>query len=108
MLVQLRADTITAIEEIRRMVYAMRPPALDELGLVPALRQQAVGLRHRTDAPCRWSVVAPDVLPTLPAAVEVAAYRIVIEALANVARHTGSAAGHGDAPRAAVGAASWR
>ena len=47
MVAQLRADTVIAIEEIRRMVYAMRPPALDELGLVPALRQQAVGLRNR-------------------------------------------------------------
>ena len=51
MVAQLRADTVTAIEEIRRMVYAMRPPALDELGLVPALRQQAVGLRNRDGEP---------------------------------------------------------
>ena len=35
MVAQLRADTVIAIEEIRGMVYAMRPPALDELGLVP-------------------------------------------------------------------------
>ena len=35
MVAQLRADTVIAIEEIRRMVYAMRPPALDELGLMP-------------------------------------------------------------------------
>ena len=53
MVAQLRADTVTAIEEIRRMVYAMRPPALDELGLVPALRQQAVGLRNRAGEPVR-------------------------------------------------------
>ena len=51
MLDQLRADTGIAIEEIRRMVYAMRPPALDELGLVPALRQQAVGLRNHHGGP---------------------------------------------------------
>ena len=51
MVAQLRADTVIAIEEIRRMVYAMRPPALDELGLVPALRQQAVGLRNRDGEP---------------------------------------------------------
>jgi signal transduction histidine kinase len=88
---QLRADTVTAIEEIRRMVYAMRPPALDELGLVPALRQQAVGLRNRAGAPVAVDVTAPDDFPDLPAAVEVAAYRIVTEALTNVARHSSSA-----------------
>jgi len=90
MLTQLRADTVTAIEEIRRMVYAMRPPALDELGLVPALRQQAMGLRNRDGETVAVDVRAPDDLPDLPAAVEVAAYRIVVEALANVARHSDS------------------
>ncbi len=91
MVAQLRADTVTAIEEIRRMVYAMRPPALDELGLVPALRQQAVGLRNRAGDPVAVDVTAPDEFPDLPAAVEVAAYRIVTEALTNVARHSTSA-----------------
>ena len=89
MLSQLRADTTIAIEEIRRMVYAMRPPALDELGLVPALRQQAVGLRNKEGRPISVRVAAEE-LPGLPAAVEVAAYRIVTEALANVARHSTS------------------
>ncbi len=91
MVAQLRADTVTAIEEIRRMVYAMRPPALDELGLVPALRQQAVGLRNRAGEPVAVDVSAPEEFPDLPAAVEVAAYRIVTEALTNVARHSTSA-----------------
>ena len=91
MVAQLRADTVAAIEEIRRMVYAMRPPALDELGLVPALRQQAVGLRNRDGEPVAVDVTAPEDLADLPAAVEVAAYRIVIEALTNVARHSSSA-----------------
>ena len=54
---QLRADTTTAIEDIRRLVYAMRPPALDELGLVPALRQQARVCGPPTDGRCgsTWS-----------------------------------------------------
>ena len=91
MVAQLRADTVTAIEEIRRMVYAMRPPALDELGLVPALRQQAVGLRNSAGEPVAVHVTAPEEFPDLPAAVEVAAYRIVTEALTNVARHSTSA-----------------
>lgn len=90
MVAQLRADTVIAIEEIRRMVYAMRPPALDELGLVPALRQQALGLRSRDGDPVMVDVSAPAEFPDLPAAVEVAAYRIVTEALTNVARHSTS------------------
>ena len=82
---------MTAVGEIRRLVYDMRPPALDELGLVPALRQQALeSCGPRTGAPCGSSVEAPEALPALPAAVETAAYRIATEALTNAARHSGS------------------
>jgi signal transduction histidine kinase len=80
-----------AIGDIRRLVYDLRPPALDELGLVGAIRERAA----QQSAPAerdgvqglRVDVVAPDHLPQLSAAVEVAAYRIVQEALANVVRH---------------------
>ncbi len=89
LLVTVRAETVGAIEEIRRLVYAMRPPALDELGLVPALRQQAVGLRTADGVPLRVTITARAVPATVTAAVEVAAYRIVMEALTNVARHSG-------------------
>lgn len=86
----LRAETVTAIEEIRGMVYGMRPPALDELGLVGALRQWGVGLRTAQGAALRVSMDVIGDLAELPAAVEVAAYRIVVEALTNIGRHTGS------------------
>ncbi|MDX1688268.1 MAG: GAF domain-containing sensor histidine kinase [Candidatus Promineifilaceae bacterium] len=72
------------VAEVRRLVYELRPPALDELGLVGAIRDQVVGQRNET----RVNVTAPaGGLPSLPAAVEVAAYRIAMEALTNVARH---------------------
>ncbi|MEJ7744516.1 MAG: histidine kinase [Nocardioidaceae bacterium] len=58
LLVSLRAETVTAIEEIRRLVYAMRPPALDELGLIPALRQQAAALRTSDGNPLRVTITA--------------------------------------------------
>ncbi|HEX8870563.1 MAG TPA: sensor histidine kinase, partial [Lentzea sp.] len=90
LIARLRSDTVQAIDEIRRMVYAMRPPALDELGLVPALRQQAMSLRNRAGAAVTVDISTPDALPALPAAVEVAAYRIVVEALTNIARHSDS------------------
>ena len=89
LLVTLRAETVSAIDEIRRLVYAMRPPALDELGLVPALRQQAVALRTAGGDPLRVTITAGELPATVTAAMEVAAYRIVMEALTNVARHSG-------------------
>jgi signal transduction histidine kinase len=90
MLRALRAETVTAIEEIRRLSYAMRPPALDELGLVPALRQQSATILVPDGTPLHTEFHTPDSLPGFPAAVEVAAFRIVIEALTNAARHSGS------------------
>jgi signal transduction histidine kinase len=85
LLVELKAHAQTAIADIRRLVYGLRPPALDELGLVGALREYAAN--HHTADGMRVSVEAPDALPTLPAAVEVAAYRIALEALTNATRH---------------------
>ncbi len=80
-----------AIGDIRRLVYDLRPPALDELGLVGAIRERGVqqsAPAERDDTQgLRIDVSAPDSLPPLSAAVEVATYRIVQEALANVARH---------------------
>jgi two-component system, NarL family, sensor kinase len=73
-----------AIADVRRMVYGLRPPALDELGLVGAVRQVAQQLADRVDIAV--DAVAP---PVLPAAVEVAAYRIATEAMTNVVRHSG-------------------
>jgi signal transduction histidine kinase len=74
----------TAIADIRRLVYDLRPPALDELGLVAALRQHVETVQPGT---VQLRLEAPEDLPPLPAAVEVAAYRIVQEAMTNVLRH---------------------
>jgi signal transduction histidine kinase len=89
LLAGLRDQTIGAIEEIRRLVYGLRPPALDGLGLLGALREYAVMVSRRSDgATLTVTVEAPPALAELSAAVEVATYRIAIEALTNVVRHS--------------------
>jgi two-component system, NarL family, sensor kinase len=86
---QLRADTTAAITDIRRLVYGLRPPALDDLGLIESLRQQSARLAQRPDGgSVAVQMDAPADLPPLPAAVEVAAYRIITEAMTNAARHS--------------------
>ncbi|MFJ8634065.1 sensor histidine kinase [Streptomyces sp. NPDC093568] len=84
----LRADIGDAITEIRRIVYGLRPRALDELGLVDAVRQRIAPLCASDGRPLTFTIDAPRRLPLLPAAVEVAAYRVAVEAVTNIARHS--------------------
>jgi len=81
---QARDEVAAALADVRRLVHDLRPPSLDDLGLVGAIRQQAERLLLPRVA---VEVVAGADAEGLPAAVEVAAYRIASEALANVARH---------------------
>jgi signal transduction histidine kinase len=74
------------VADVRRLVHDLRPPALDDRGLTGALTQLAEGLS--TDGVA--VTVAAEDLDDLPAAVEVAAYRIAAEALTNVVRHAGA------------------
>jgi two-component system, NarL family, sensor kinase len=74
-------DETTA--DIRRLVYGLRPPLIDELGLIAALRN------HPSAHSGLALIVDPDQLPELPAAVEVALYRIASEAIHNAVRHSG-------------------
>ena len=102
LLAALKAQTREAVSDIRRLAHGLRPPALDDLGLVPAICQQAAkhgqlvedlsasaGEADLRNGPT-FSVEAPEHLPPLPAAVEVACYRITQEAVTNVSRHAGA------------------
>jgi two-component system NarL family sensor kinase len=79
------------VKHVRRLVHGLRPPALDQLGLAEAVRDH---VRHSDSEGLNGHSLVFDVsvpeegLPELPAAVEVNAYRIVLEALANAARHS--------------------
>jgi signal transduction histidine kinase len=86
LVVELRDELRAAIADIRRLVHDLRPPALDDLGLAAALRRLAERYGSE-DEQLQVLVETPEDLPTLPAAVEVAVYRITQEALINVARH---------------------
>jgi signal transduction histidine kinase len=81
----LKGQVKATIAEIRRVVYALRPPVLDELGLISALREHTGHAQESNGL--RIVIEAPEAMPPLPAAVEVAAYRIILEALTNVERH---------------------
>lgn len=83
-LAEIKTQTQAAIGDIRRLVYELRPPALDQLGLVGALFEQAARTASNS---LDVQVRVPDDLQPLPAAVEVAAYRIATEAVTNVVRH---------------------
>ena len=92
-ILDLQAGIRSTMTDIRRLVYALRPPTLDEFGLVGAIRQYALqydtpnGAMGESEGRLRVVVESPEHLPALPTAVEVAAYRVVQEALTNVVRH---------------------
>ncbi|MEH7121077.1 ATP-binding protein, partial [Neobacillus vireti] len=92
---ELRSTIRQTVSEIRGLVYDLRPPTLDEMGLIgaiherikdlaaPSSTQRGIVMRDRPT----FILNAHEQLPELPAAVEVAAYRITTEAIVNVLRH---------------------
>ena len=73
-----------AIADLRTVVYSLRPPALDDLGVVGAITAQ---VRRMAEGSTVDIEVEDDGLPALPAAVEVALFRIAVEGVTNVVRH---------------------
>ncbi|HKN50985.1 MAG TPA: sensor histidine kinase [Amycolatopsis sp.] len=93
LLAKLEEELFGAVTELRRIVADARPPALDEAGLVQAVRRYAETLAARVPAehgPLRVDVEVCGQVPDLSTEVEVTAYRIIRESLVNVARHSGA------------------
>ena len=87
LLAETRDEAKETIKEVRRLVEGLRPKAIDEVGLVNAVRQRAAAL---STAALKYDVKGPETLPSLPAAVEVAVFRIASEAMTNTAKHSGA------------------
>jgi two-component system, NarL family, sensor histidine kinase UhpB len=92
LLERIGAELGEATEEIRRIAQGLRPPALDMLGLAPAIEScaravgEAAGLTLETELEGVEHLLAPEA--------ELALYRIVQEALSNVARHSAATRVH--------------
>jgi signal transduction histidine kinase len=86
----LQKQVTETVADIRRLVYALRPPVLDEFGLVSAIREHIAQYSGPKGIRVTFDVTEP--MPPLPAAVEVAAYRIALEAFTNIVKHAESGA----------------
>ncbi|HET8524737.1 MAG TPA: sensor histidine kinase [Thermomicrobiales bacterium] len=95
-LADLMEELRSAVTDVRRLVQGLRPPALDELGLVGTVQarlSQLDGIAAGQDlAPVRAELVVAEPLPPLSAAIEVAALRIIEEAVTNVVKHAAASA----------------
>lgn len=87
LLADLRDETAACLAEVRQIAAGLRPPALDQIGLIPALRQHADLISSRSGGDLAVHVTHTGEMPALPAATEAAAYRIALEAMTNTARH---------------------
>lgn len=82
---EIGAEVRAGVADVRRVVEELRPPALDELGLMGAVRSRADALSGEMAI----EVCGSTGPAALPAAVETAAYRIAAEAMTNAVRHGG-------------------
>lgn len=88
----LKGQVKDTVAEVRRLVYELRPPVLDEFGLVSAIREHVAPYTGPNGIQVTFDVTEP--MQALPAAVEVAAYRIALESFTNVVKHSAASACH--------------
>ncbi|HYA63548.1 MAG TPA: PAS domain S-box protein [Candidatus Sulfotelmatobacter sp.] len=85
-----RSLTHQMSREIRTLSYLLHPPLLDDLGLISALNEYAHGFSERSGIDTQLLLLSD--FDRLPQPVELALFRVVQESLANIQRHSGSAA----------------
>ncbi|MCH6265412.1 sensor histidine kinase [Neobacillus citreus] len=85
---ELRSTIRQTVSEIRSLVYDLRPPTLDEMGLIGAIHEQIKALSFSNSEKISFTLNVPETMTVLPAAVEVAAFRVTTEAIVNVVRHS--------------------
>jgi len=86
LLSELKTQTQDTVQNIRHIVHTLRPPSLDVLGLIPALEAHFGQVATPRSLNIQMTT-SPQNFPRFSAAVEVAAYRIVLEAVTNVINH---------------------
>jgi len=87
-LLDLKGQVRSGLEEIRKMIFNLRPMALDDLGLVPTLRKFTQDFEDKTKIYTKIAVVGRDT--RLPAGMEAAVFRLVQECFSNVLKHAGA------------------
>lgn len=85
----LKEELRNSLQEVRGILFNLRPPALDQLGLVAALRSYLEGLASRSGLATVFSVTGQE--RRLPPSLEVTLYRLLQEALNNVRKHARAA-----------------
>lgn len=81
----LKAQVRSGLEEIRKIIFNLRPMALDDLGLVPTLRKYVQDFEEKTRIRTKFETIGREI--RLPSAMEAGIYRLVQEAFTNVIKH---------------------
>ncbi len=84
----LKAQVRLGLEEVRKMIFNLRPMTLDDLGLVPTLRKFAQDFEEKHHIRTKFEIVGKEA--RLPSPMEVAVYRFVQEAFSNILKHSGA------------------
>ncbi len=82
---ELKSQARLSLEEIRKIIFNLRPMALDDLGLIPILRKFTQDFEEKSKI--RTTFTLHGIEARLPSAMEVAVFRLVQEALTNVLKH---------------------
>ncbi|MGG1634780.1 sensor histidine kinase [Paenibacillus sp. FSL K6-3182] len=84
-LVDLKGQVRSGLEEIRKIIFNLRPMALDDLGLVPTLRKFTQDFEEKTKIHTIFELIGKEA--RMPSAMEAAIYRLVQEAFTNALKH---------------------